>query len=111
MTTKRVRKPFCLSVQLWVGHHFYGGARGRSQVIFLPRNRVAKLDSFPTEAAATEYVRQHTTIPVPKIYKVYPAADGQQQIVMERLPGTCATDAVAGGLVAGSKGGDLARSC
>ncbi|RMZ90126.1 hypothetical protein DV736_g2651, partial [Chaetothyriales sp. CBS 134916] len=96
MTTKWMRKPVCLSVQLWGGRQFYGGARGRGQVIFLPRNCVAKLDSFPTEAAATEYVRQHTTIPVPKISKVYSAADGQQHIVMERLPGTCATDTVAG---------------
>ncbi|RMZ77658.1 hypothetical protein DV738_g4251, partial [Chaetothyriales sp. CBS 135597] len=93
-STKRVRKPVCLSVQEWVGRHFCGDALGHGQVVFLPRHRIAKLDAFPTEAAAMEYVRQHTTIPVPKIYKVYPAADGQQHIVMERLPGTCASQVV-----------------
>ncbi|RMD44949.1 hypothetical protein DV735_g143, partial [Chaetothyriales sp. CBS 134920] len=91
---KRVRKPICLSVQEWVGRRFYGDAHTR--VISLPRNRVAKLDTFPTEAAAVEYVRQHTTIPVPKIYKVYPASNGQQHIVMQRLPGTCASHVVSG---------------
>lgn len=86
----RPRKlPLWLKLQIWAGKyiHYKRNVRGGAdQVCRLPRRRIVKLRCHPNELEAMEYVRQHTTIPVPRIFKVYKDGD-HCHILMEEVPG------------------------
>ncbi|CAK7223411.1 hypothetical protein SCUCBS95973_005169 [Sporothrix curviconia] len=73
---------------------WFCGDRRSGRIRFLPRGRIAKLGAFSHEVEAMEFVRQNTTIRVPKVYKAYGMHDGRQHFVMERLPGQPASRVV-----------------
>ncbi len=79
-------------IPLWIRAHIVlarvvGSGEQNGLVYFLLGDRVVKLHAFPNEPTVTESVRQNTTIPIPKVWKVYKARDGNQHVVMKRMPG------------------------
>ena len=60
-----------LRFRLWLGRRFYDRDWSICSPHRVPFNKIAKLDCYPTEAEAIEFVRVHTTIPVPKVHAIY----------------------------------------
>lgn len=91
---KSSRLPVWLQIQIWAGSIIYRGRNEFSQngqTIRLPRNRMLKLDCHSNELEAMEFVRSRTSIPIPRILKVYEFEDCHH-LVMEMLSG-CPQDA------------------
>ncbi|PNY27605.1 Uncharacterized protein TCAP_02469 [Tolypocladium capitatum] len=81
--------PPWLKFRIWAGKVIHRGRNvggGRGQVFRLPFRRIAKLDCHPNELEAMEFVRKHTTIPIPRIYEIY-GYDGGQHLVMQEARG------------------------
>lgn len=86
---KSERLPLRLQIQIWMGKLLYGKKHvqgGGSQLLMLPRDRVVKVRCHPNELEAMEFVRENTTVPVPRVFEVY-EFDGQQHLVMEKARG------------------------
>ncbi len=82
--------PSWLRFRIWASRFLYPGRnRGgnRSNIVRLPFGKVAKLWTTINELEAMEYVRQHTSIPIPKLYEAYRHKNGTISLVMEGLPG------------------------
>ena len=59
-----------------------------SRVLRIGFGQIIKLECDPAEVEAMEYVRQHTSIPIPKIIKTYKhEGDGCQVIIMQYVDG------------------------
>ena len=56
-------------------------------VVQVSAHRIIKGPCYPSELEALLYVRKHTTIPVPRVYRTYGASKGQIYIEMERVEG------------------------
>ncbi|OAA61203.1 Protein kinase-like domain protein [Niveomyces insectorum RCEF 264] len=56
-------------------------------VVQVSAHRIIKGPCYPCELEALLYVRQHTTIPVPRVHRTYPASDGRIYIEMELVKG------------------------
>lgn len=46
-------------------------------VVQVSAHRIIKGPCYPCELEALLYVRKHTTIPVPRVYRTYPASKGR----------------------------------
>jgi aminoglycoside phosphotransferase len=81
--------PLSLRLRIWTSQHLYPGRNrgGLGNVIRLPFRKVIKLNTSRNEVDAMEYVRTHTSVPIPRVYEVYEPPDGAVNIVMEALPG------------------------
>ncbi|KAK2863694.1 hypothetical protein FQN49_004090 [Arthroderma sp. PD_2] len=82
------RLPIWLQLRRRLGTLLYKN-RGETQsprVYRIPFNRIIKLKCHPAEFEAMQYVRQHTTIPVPRVTEVYSFGD-RQHLVMELVDG------------------------
>ncbi|POR37012.1 Uncharacterized protein TPAR_02789 [Tolypocladium paradoxum] len=81
--------PLWLKLRIWAGsiiHYGRSVGGGRGQVFRLPFRRIVKLDCHPNELEAMEFVRKHTTIPVPRVCEIYDYDEGQH-LVMEEAQG------------------------
>ncbi|XWX01577.1 hypothetical protein V2A60_009605 [Cordyceps javanica] len=80
--------PLALRIRIWAGRYVYLGRNeyGMGNVKRLPFTKIVKLNTTLNEVEAMEYVRKHTSIPVPKVYKVYERPDGTVHILMEFIP-------------------------
>ncbi|KAF8852765.1 hypothetical protein BDZ45DRAFT_707269 [Acephala macrosclerotiorum] len=58
-----------------------------AKVRYIGHNQLIKMQCHPTEFEAMEFVRQNTTIPIPKVFGAYNRIDGSQDLVMELVPG------------------------
>ncbi|KAH9926398.1 kinase-like domain-containing protein [Fomitopsis serialis] len=72
---------------LWIGQRIYNRASAYTQRV--PFDLYIKYGPAvrKTEAAATDYVGRHTTIPVPRVLDTFQDSRGDTLIVMTRLPG------------------------
>ncbi|KAL2760728.1 hypothetical protein ACRALDRAFT_1059516 [Sodiomyces alcalophilus JCM 7366] len=87
---KSDKLPLWLRLRIWASRYLYSGrSRGGSlgTIVRLPFGKVVKLNTSRNELDAMEYVRSHTSIPVPKLYEVYERPNGAVHLVMECLPG------------------------
>ncbi|KFZ06682.1 hypothetical protein V501_07177 [Pseudogymnoascus sp. VKM F-4519 (FW-2642)] len=84
------RLPAWLRCAVWVSQYVYpGGNRmgGFGNVVRLPFGKVLKLNTNRNEINAMEYVRSHTSVPLPRVFTVYELPDGAIHILMEFVPG------------------------
>jgi len=58
-----------------------------AKVRYIGHNQMIKFRCDATEFEAMEFVRQNTTIPVPRVFGAYNGTDGTQDLVMEVVPG------------------------
>ncbi|CAK7214512.1 hypothetical protein SCUCBS95973_002172 [Sporothrix curviconia] len=56
-------------------------------VVQVSAHRIIKGPCYPCELEALLYVRKHTTIPVPRVYRTYAASEGRVYIEMELAEG------------------------
>ncbi|KAK3315651.1 kinase-like domain-containing protein [Apodospora peruviana] len=86
---KSDKLPPWLRLRIWTGQFVYhrkaGGGMGK--IVRIPFGKVVKFNTTRNELDAIEYVRIHTTIPVPELYEVYEQPNGSITLVMEWLPG------------------------
>lgn len=81
-----------LSVRLRLGRkHFRSLA---PNVVQVSTHRIIKGPCYPCELEALLYVQKHTTIPVPRVHRTYPApnANGQIYIEMDLVEGVSLAD-------------------
>lgn len=76
---------YWMKFRVWLGAKLYGYLRS-STVCYVGPRKILKVRCHRTELEAMEYVRKHTTIPIPKVYKAYDKGD-YQNLLMERVPG------------------------
>ncbi|KAG7138524.1 hypothetical protein HYQ45_004275 [Verticillium longisporum] len=78
-----------LRVRIWASQYLYPGRNrgGSGNIVRLPFKKVIKLNTTRNEVEAMEFVLNHTSVPLPKLYEVYERPDGAVHIVMEALPG------------------------
>ncbi|ROT37804.1 kinase-like protein [Sodiomyces alkalinus F11] len=76
---------FPLRFRLWLGRKLYRPFN--SSVVRVSRHRVIKGPCDPPEVEAMQYIAEHTTIPVPKVYKVHTTSDHRIYIEMEYVEG------------------------
>lgn len=70
------------------GNKTYERLKGSgAKVRYIGHKQLIKFQCHPTEFEAMEFVRQNTTIPIPKVFGVYNRTDGSQDLVMELVPG------------------------
>ncbi|KAH7360816.1 kinase-like domain-containing protein [Rhexocercosporidium sp. MPI-PUGE-AT-0058] len=62
--------------------------RSGAKVKYIGHKQLIKFQCHPTEFEAMEFVRQNTTIPIPKVFGAYNRQDGSQDLVLELVPGT-----------------------
>ncbi|KFY12693.1 hypothetical protein V492_03725 [Pseudogymnoascus sp. VKM F-4246] len=82
--------PPWLRCAIWASQYVYPGRNrggGNGNVVRLPFGRVLKMYTHRSEIEAMEYVHNHTSVPVPKVFEVYEQPDGAIHILMEFLPG------------------------
>ncbi|EFZ00736.1 aminoglycoside 3'-phosphotransferase/choline kinase domain protein [Metarhizium robertsii] len=81
--------PVSLRLRIWASQYLWPGRNrgGMGNVVRLPFKKVIKLNASRNEVEAMEYVRTNTSVPMPKVYKVYERPDGAFNILMEQLPG------------------------
>ncbi|ATY62322.1 kinase-like domain [Cordyceps militaris] len=86
---KSKKLPLSLRIRMWAGRYIYLDKNecGMDNVLRLPFGKIVKFRTTWNEAQAMEYVRKHTSVPVPKIYKVFERNDSYINIVMEYIPG------------------------
>lgn len=86
---KSRRLPIWLQIQIWAGSIIYRGRNElgqNGQTLRLPRNRMLKLDCLRNELEAMEFVRSRTSIPIPRVLKVYEFEDSHH-LVMKMIAG------------------------
>jgi hypothetical protein len=72
----------------WIGNKTWRAFKeSNSKVRYIGNKKLLKMACHPTEYEAMEFVRQNTTIPIPRVYGVYPSENGNQDLVMEKVPG------------------------
>ncbi|WEW56862.1 hypothetical protein PRK78_002317 [Emydomyces testavorans] len=74
-----------MKFRIWLGERLYGESSSRQVYYVVPR-KVLKVRCHRTELEAMEYAGQHTTIPIPTVYKAYGKGD-YRDLLLERAPG------------------------
>lgn len=64
------KHPRWLRIRIWVSRKIYKQSAS-SHVVRIGFGQILKLKCDPAEVQAMEYIRQHTSIPVPKVFKIY----------------------------------------
>ena len=95
-----------LAMRLWIGRRFFGTLG--SIVVRISRGRVIKGPCDPTELEALQYVAEHTTIPIPKVFRTY-HDHGRLYIEMEYIPGVDLQAAWLGGLLSQQQKKDIVK--
>ncbi|DAA76881.1 TPA_exp: Uncharacterized protein A8136_7110 [Trichophyton benhamiae CBS 112371] len=65
----------------------YRGETRSRRVKRLPFKRIIKFYSRPIELEALQYIQKHTTIPIPRVRKVYDYGGERQHMVMDAIDG------------------------
>ncbi|KIH88779.1 hypothetical protein SPBR_07747 [Sporothrix brasiliensis 5110] len=74
-----------LSARLRLGRAYFKSLV--PNVVQVSAHRIIKGPCYPCELEALLFVRKHTTIPVPRVFRTYPASDGRIYIEMEFVKG------------------------
>lgn len=80
--------PLWLRFRLWLGSLVYKsrGETHSAKVVRIPYRRLVKFRCHRSELETILFVQKHTTIPVPRVTKVYDDGDCQH-LIMERVSG------------------------
>ncbi|CAK7267612.1 hypothetical protein SEPCBS57363_002675 [Sporothrix epigloea] len=79
------RLPLPLSVRLRFGRKYFKCIPPK--VVQVSAHRIIKGPCYPCELEALLYVRKYTKVPVPRVYRTYPASEGRIYIEMELVEG------------------------
>ncbi|CAK7207578.1 hypothetical protein SEUCBS139899_010388 [Sporothrix eucalyptigena] len=74
-----------LSARIRLGRAYFQGLT--PNVVRVSAHRIIKGPCYPCELEALHYVREHTTIPVPRVHRTYSTSNGRIYIEMEFVEG------------------------